>query len=343
MPKKLLCILLAGLTGCSTTGSQYGWRDLAKQPSGGVQKASQNLESWGAKPAGPDVTDPELAPGYLLTLHSLTDSKMNGDFRVGFEGDLQLPYDQTLNVTGLTLSQVKRKLADLYRPYFKTPTDIEVRIKERRYWVDVRGLVEKPGRYLVDAESSLDYVIGMAGGPSKAEPPLYVRIQKGTKVFVFDLTQYYSHGEDHPQILGWLGGEVLFFQKEMAGSVGERTGSYRLPIYMLGEVRKPGGYTLTPGSDFVDSLVQAGGFTDRADLDDIEIIRKSDGVKRVYDFSWQDFQHAPAPIQGDVVFIHANNETRTERHTLLFVSIISMLASVVTATVFVLAYNRGRI
>ena len=211
--------------------------------------------------------------------------------------------------------------------------------------LDVRGLVEKPGRYLVEPESSLDLVIGLAGGTTKEPPPLYVRIQKGQKMFVFDLKQYYSQGEDHPKILGWLGGEVLFFQQALTIPPGEGVSSspYQLPIYALGEVRKPGQYTLDPGSDFVDSLVQAGGFTERADLDNIEIIRRTGGRRRVYNFSWNAFQRAPAPQQGDVVFVHADTTPKIERKIGFFATIISALTTIVTSTILILAYNRGRI
>jgi hypothetical protein len=194
----------------------------------------------------------------------------------------------------------------------------------------------------MEPEASLDTVIGMAGGTSKESPPLYVRIQKGQKMFIFDLNQYYSQGEDHPRILGWLGGEVLFFQKERTGISGGGSG-YRPPIYMMGEVRKPGEYTLDSNSDFLDTLVLAGGFTERADLDNIEIIRRVAGRKRVYDFSWNDLQNAPTPVQGDIVFVHADNTTKLERHTTLFATILGAIATAVTATVLVLAYNKGRI
>jgi hypothetical protein len=206
--------------------------------------------------------------------------------------------------------------------------------------------VDKPGRYMVEPEASLDQVIGLAGGTSKESPPLYVRIQKGSKMCVFDLTQYYNRGaEDHQQVLGWLGGEVLFFQKEMGGIPDESTSAsaYRQPVYFMGEVRKPGEYLLNPGAEFIDSLMLAGGFTDRADLDNIEIIRRTAGHKRVFDLSWDEFQHSPPPEQGDIVFVHADNTTKFERHTTLFAAIIGALASVVTAVVLVLAYNKGRV
>src|ERR1035437_3979001 len=230
---------MASLTACSTTRSQYVWHDLSAPKPAGLARLTHPMESWGAKPEGIDVSDPHIAPGFLLTMRCAADSKLNGEYRVDFDGNLELPYDVTVNTTGMTLLQLKGKLPELYRAYFKTPSEIDLRVKERRYWIDVRGLVEKPGRFLVEPEASLDLVIGMAGGASKTTPPQYVRIKKGQKMFVFDLNQYYSRGEDHPQILGWIGGEIVFFQREMASSLEDRLSlaPYRLPVYMLGEVR----------------------------------------------------------------------------------------------------------
>jgi len=341
---RLLCIGMAFLTACSTTRPRYMWHDLTTMPAK-TAKQAQIPESWGVKPDPTNTLNPEIAPGFLLTMRCLADNKLNGDYRVDFNGGLQLPYDVTTDTTGMTLLELKKKLGELYRPYFKTPSEIELHVKEKRYWVDVRGLVGKPGRYLVEPEASLDAVIGFAGGTAKDTPPSSVRIQKGQDTFMIDLNQYYSRGEDHPQILGWLGGEVLFFQKEGGGvSVDHASSSsYRPPVYMMGEVRKPGEYILNPGSDFLDSLVLAGGFTEKADLDDIEIIRRVGGHKRVYDFSWDELQHAPTPIQGDVIFVHADTQTRSERRAYLTTAIISALATIVTASVLVLAYNKGRI
>jgi len=342
---RLLCLFMATLTACGPMNSKYTWHDVSSGKPAQSTKSTQMLDSWGADAEEPTVSDPQIAPGFLITLHSLADSKLNGDYRVDFDGQLQVPYDKTIDAKEMTLSDLKQKLTEVYHPYFKTPSDIEVKVKERRYWIDVRGLVEKPGRYLAEQGASLDQLIGMAGGTSKETPPLYVRIQKGQKSFVFDLNHYYSQGDDKPKILGWYGGEIVFFQKEMGGLTGERTSSspYRLPVYMLGEVRKPGEYTLNPGSDFLDSLVLAGGFTEKADLDNIEIVRRTAGRKRIYNFSWDELQHAPTPLQGDVIYVHADNITKVERHTSLAATVIAAMASVVTSVVLILAYNKGRI
>jgi polysaccharide export outer membrane protein len=336
-----LCLLLAGLTGCGTTRPMFSSQDSIVPSARAAASTEQIVSTWGVKPNASAATkNPEILPGYLLTMSYAEDSKLNGEFRVELNGDLVLPYDITINTSGLTLSELKKKLTDLYRPYFKTSSEIQLNVKEKHIWLDVRGLVDKPGLYLVEPGSSLDYVIGLAGGLSKEPIPLYVRIQKGSKAFTFDLSQYYNQGGNSTQILGWLGGEVLFFQKESAPIAGES--AYQKPIYMLGEVRRPGEYAFNSGTDYVDAMVQAGGFTERANPEHIEVIRQIDGKRSVANFSWGDFQNAPALQQGDIVMVFSDRTTKVEKRTSMFVGILSAIAAIVTTTILILAYDSGK-
>jgi protein involved in polysaccharide export with SLBB domain len=328
----LACVMAGSLTACSASRSQNVWNDLGPHQTIEATKISPPSQKWGKEAEGPDVADPQIVPGLLLSIRSTDDAKLNKEYRVEFDGTLALPYDMTVNTTGLTQNQLEKKLNDMYRPYFKTAPSIKVRVQERRYSVDVRGLVEKPGRYLVEQNTSLDQVITMAGGLSKESLPRFVRIQKGPKSLLLDLQQYLNKSDDRSQITAWIGGEMIFFQKDVLSSTA--ASQYRLPIHIMGAVRKPGEYPLKAGADIVDVITQADGFNEAADLRRIEVIRRSGGRQMAYEFSWKNLHRAPAPMEGDVVFVHADVSTRRERQISLTASILSALAAIAT-TVFI--------
>ncbi len=330
--KSVIACLLVGslsLTACSSSRSQYVWHDLGSHQAPDIAKVSPSTQKWGKEAEPANTADPVIAPGYLIALKTGDDAKLNGEYRVDFDGSLQLPYDTVINTTGMRLSQLQRRLEEVYRPYFKTSSGIRPSLRERRLWVDIRGLVDKPGRYLIDQDASLDQIIALAGGFAKETAPRYVRIQKDTKNLTMDLTSYRNKGEDHRQIVAWLGGETLYFQRDTSGAVGATQG----PIYLWGEVRKPGEYSLRPGQDIVDLFTEADGFTEHADLEYLEVIRRTGGKQYAYDFSWKEFQKAPALAQGDVVIVHDNSENRKERHIGIGATILSAIASILTSAV----------
>ncbi len=328
--KFLSCFLVLSLSACSSIPSKYEWHDLGVAHAAHSLKGSQTQDYWGLPPEQVNESELTLAPGFLISMRFLGDSKLDGDFRTDFDGFLDLPYDIRVSATGLDLAGLKRKLTDLYRPYFKNSSDIKLRIHEERYWLDIRGLVQKPGRYLVNPGDSLDQVIVMAGGLMKDPAPAYVRIQKDNKIFVLDLNNYYNKGEDRQQIRGWIGGEIVFFQREIADSLRESlpTAPYRQPVQVLGQVRKPGPYSVKSGMDFVDLITEAEGFTSDADLDHLEIVRRTEGHQRIYEFDWKNFEKAPTPQEGDILVVHADRTTKMERRIQMAGIIASILSSI---------------
>jgi polysaccharide export outer membrane protein len=58
--------------------------------------------------------------------------------------------------------------------------------------------------------------------------------------------------------------------------------NYR-PFYILGEVEKPGSYAYVNGLTVVEAVSIAGGYTYRADKDDVKIVRKTEPKKEVID------------------------------------------------------------
>lgn len=99
------------------------------------------------------------------------------------------------------------------------------------------------------------------------------------------------------------------------------------PIFILGEVRRPGMYPAEPGVDFVEYMTRVHGFAETADLDKIEFLRRSGGTWQVRRVSWGRLHLAPTPRAGDIVMVHSNRQSKFERRLQLGTLIASLLAS----------------
>lgn len=53
------------------------------------------------------------------------------------------------------------------------------------------------------------------------------------------------------------------------------------PFFIDGEVKKPGGYPYQPGLSINKAAALAGGYTERASRNDIQIVREIDGVEQI--------------------------------------------------------------
>ena len=91
-------------------------------------------------------------------------------------------------------------------------------------------------------------------------------------------------------------------------SVSVTTGKLRtLEIFVLGEVKKPGSYLISPLTSILEVLAMAGGATDKGSLRHIKITKKSDGSAKYCDLYPMFMSGEPPPeiqfSQGDMVFV----------------------------------------
>ena len=80
-------------------------------------------------------------------------------------------------------------------------------------------------------------------------------------------------------------------------------------IYVIGQVNRPGEFTVTRGIDVMQALSLAGGLTAFGDEDDIKVLRREDGRQQAFDFDYsavkrgQDLGSNLILIPGDVVVV----------------------------------------
>ncbi len=112
----------------------------------------------------------KLRPTELISVNVVDDPKANGDFRIGIDGNVQLPYiqDHPVKVAGLSASDAARTITQAYKDLgiFINPS-ITVSVKEYvAQQVYFMGEVNKPGTIPIPTGQKLTLVqaLNVAGG-----------------------------------------------------------------------------------------------------------------------------------------------------------------------------------
>ena len=277
--------------------------------------------------------DNEIAPGYLIVIHSNQDSNLNGEFRISDQGTLLLPYNVKVNASNTSLAELRSSIRDSYRTFFRGSPDIEIIVKEKKVWVKAQGLVNKPGTYLLDPSGGLDEVISQANGLKPGvdgiSAPRFAKISADGQESIIRLADFYAGNSN--LVSNWRGGESIFFQNEVQGVSGQAAFDSKY-IHVLGQVRAPGEYAFKDQANFFYYLVQAGGPTDRANTDKILLIspNPSDGKLKTSKLTLSDLESAPDLRGGDVLFVQADNPTDLQKDAGVLGSLGGFLGSIAT-------------
>lgn len=268
-----------------------------------------------------------LAPGFVIRLSHQEDRDLNGTFRIDFDGKINLPYNVTFRAQGLTMDEFRQKVAESYRPFFKNGVKLGVDLAEKAYFIELRGLIAKPGKYRVRSDASLDEVISLGGGfpVGTDSQPRYLKITRGDQSRSVNLEEYYKSGTLRDGS-AWKGGEILFFQKEAAYSdLGSLEAGNQVQV--LGEVKKSGEFGFRPGADVYFYLAEAGGPTRDLDFYKIQIFRGPPGNRTTMEFALDEPKEVPAIRAGDIIVFQADKPTRFQKN----VGTAANIASIITA------------
>lgn len=276
-----------------------------------------------------EETDSTLQPGYLIALSSSEDKDLNGSFRVPLDGEVALPYGVRIDTTGMSFDQFRTKVLKAYGKFFNGAPRLGVRIRQRRLWVDVRGIVKSPGAHLINPGSSLDEVISQAGGIEENVRSGYLKIEQGKDVSWLDLGAYFKYGSQAKPIV-WRGGDRLFFQKERPSS-GNWYDDMGGEIQVLGEVRSPGAHPFRSNMDAYYYLVRTGGPTPMADLERVELVRTEPESGRRQSVSFGPISRVNQLQESDILIVHPQRQSSFER-TLQGVAMVSTILSAIVLT-----------
>lgn len=200
-------------------------------------------------------------------------AELSGKHQIGPDGRITLPVIGDVMIAEMTRDQA---VALLETALGKMYTNVAVTLRVDRYVsnrVFILGRVMTPGALIFDRPPTLLEAITRAG--SLPVGGLGAEKAALTRCAVF-------RGRDE---VIWIDLKALMTSADMSLNIRlHRDDLVYLPdaddqlVYVLGEVRSPGAYHMTPDMSLLDGLLRASGPTEDASVDKIHVIRPSRGL-----------------------------------------------------------------
>ena len=194
--------------------------------------------------------------------------------RVSGEGVITFPLIGSVEVKGLTLSEISSKISSFLADGFVINPQVNIFIQEfRSKKAFIMGEVNKPGLYVLPGHTTLLVLLSEAGGMTgnAGDKAIIKRKANGSeeneKGIIIDLKYLIERGDTSLDI-PILDGDSVYIMK--AGV-----------FYLTGEVKKPDAYRYEEGLTVIKAITMGGGFSDKASKGRVKIIRKEDVIDKV--------------------------------------------------------------
>lgn len=214
-----------------------------------------------------EASDYRLGVGDLIRVSVWGHADLSIESQVRPDGFITVPLAGDIYVVGNNVSEVARKVESELANYIVDPQVTVMVVQFRKIKVQVLGEVRSPGIYAVETNFRVMDALGLAGGPTALADLTNVTLtrrgvsQEQADLIQLNLNEYIQSGvlQQNPVLED---GDVIHLSA--AGKA-----------LVLGEVKIPGGYIVTPAMDILDLLALAGGPVDRADLQNATLTRKN--------------------------------------------------------------------
>ena len=308
------------LTGMLLRGAVFGfaawlfWVGIAP----GAQRAAAGgpPSKVGADSA---VTDGSyrLGPNDTITVQCLNvDEFTNAPIRIDTDGNITLPRLGRIQASGFTVQQLEKDLTGRLRTYLLEP-QVVVRLAEARSQpVSVFGSVKSPGVHQLEGSKTLLEVLSLAGGLSE-DAGRTVKVTRRPEWGAIPLAT--AHEDETKQFsVAEVDLKELIEAKAPATNIEIRPNDVvSVPraemIYVVGEVRRPGSYTLSSRETLsvLQALSLAEGLAPTANGSKAKILRGGSGAARaelpVNLAKLLSGQSTDSPmLAGDILFVPGN-------------------------------------
>lgn len=312
-----------------STRSELPWRLVLVAVIGtGLLGGTERTAGQDSPPAMHVPSTYSLGPNDQISFWGIdADEIVNKQFRIDPEGEVSLPMVGRLRAAGLTIRQFEEVLNRRLSAYIREPHIVVAITEFRSQPISVLGAVKLPGTYQLQGRKTVVEVISQAGG-FREDAGNTVKITREGEWGTIPL----SSASIDP-LHNFTVAEVRI--KEILEAKNPEDNILMMPhdvitvprgelVYVIGEVKKAGGYILTERSNMsvLQALSLAEGLERTADARHAKILRLESGqeerteiavnVKKILDGTSND-----VPLQaGDILFLPGSISKKAGLRTL---------------------------
>jgi polysaccharide biosynthesis/export protein len=299
-------------------------------------------------PSGPTPESAyTLGAGDIVNVAIFRVPQYSGESQVLVDGTLNLPLIGKVNVNGLGLEEASDVISTQYGQYLRRPIITLSLLSRRPLQIGIAGEVSRPGSYTIDQSdtqsSRLSQLIETAGGITQTADLSQVQVRRPQangqqQVMTVDLWDLIQNGNLNQDVT-LRDGDAVFIPTALVPSANSALladasfapdANQPINVAIIGEVYRPGPYTLqggsaatgeagTPGSEgrasttptTVTRAIQvAGGIKSQADIRKVQVVRPTRaGTPQIFEVDlWQllevgDLKQDAVLQEGDTVFV----------------------------------------
>ena len=282
-----------------------------------------------------------IGAGDRLRIDIFDVPEYSNEYQVLIDGTIDLPVIGTLLVQELTLPQLREFISQQYAPFVQRPIVTVNLIAARPLKIAISGEVKRPGSYRIALGEGRQFPTitdllqeagGLTGTADVRQIQLQRQLQGQAQFIVVNLWELFQRG-NLAQDLTLRDGDIIFVptasnvdlaeSRQLAEASFAPDAIQPLKIAVVGEVFRPGSYTIAPEQVRIDNnrsssspptltrgLEEAGGITQQADIRRIQVRRTTrTGEERVIDVNlWEmlkagDIKQDVILQEGDRIFI----------------------------------------
>ena len=228
---------------------------------------------------------------------------------VSADGYFSFPLIGRIKASDLTLRELEKTIARLLDKDYIVNPQVTIAVKEfKSKKVFILGEVTKPGAYYLSKSDTLLEVISKAGGVTQdaGREIVIVRPIAGGAIQQPARLDSKNNQLIHVELQALLAGDV---QKNIGVQNNDTIYVPKASVFsVFGEVRKPGSYPLEKETTVLEAISIAGGPTENADTQKLELLRKEAGEQQKLILNIKQLLEARAGAEeylirdGDVIY-----------------------------------------